>query len=774
MRLSPYNSGDSNVTTTSSQTNLNEMAIGLGSTATNASPVTATAYGWQVAKAQTGTVGIDAISAWADYTGKGVSVGIFDDGVAGVGKHATAVTGILVGKTAADGGPAGVAYGASAATLKILGLDMAATAAGMATQNSYDVANHSWGYATAFAADASKAGYAEIISSFGVAAETGRGGLGTVMTVSAGNNKGQNTDVNASNFASDRHVITVGAVTSEGELTDYSSKGASLLVAAPSGGGTKGGVTTTDLTGSAGYSTGDVTDSFGGTSAAAPQVAGVAALMLEANDQLGWRDVKSIIAMTAAPVVSAPSTVNADLHWNGGGHTFSNDVGFGLLDARAATRLAETWTETSTSQNEVSVSAATTASVAIKDTATSSFTLDLAAGVDIESVSLALDAYHGRVSDLVIELISPAGTISQLLAGDNGGGVFNDWTMTSNAFLGEESGGTWTVRITDLLAGKAGIINNATLSVYGSEVTADERFVFTDAFSANSHETHHLNEAHAGGFDQLNASAVSSNSYIDINTGATSVIAGRAVINDAGSEFEAAFGGDGNDTVVGNATANLLWGGRGNDIIFGGAGDDILIPGAGKNTVDGGAGVDTLRLDGGRTDWTFDSLSMGDKIDFAVHSVNGDSNAVTSVERVLFDDAILAFDIDDNAGEGYRIYQASFDRAPDIEGLTYWVKQLDTGMELKEVALRFMDSDEFVDRYGRDIDDAEFVENIYQNVLDRAPDQDGYDFWLDTLSNGEFDRADVLLRFSESHENIANTEAQISHGVLLTNDYAIF
>ena len=114
----------------------------------------------------------------------------------------------------------------------------------------------------------------------------GRDGLGNIITWAAGNGLTSDDDSNYDGYANSRFTIAVTAITHLGEQSYYAEPGANILVAAHSNGDGES-ITTTDIVGSGGYnSSGNITDTFGGTSSATPLASGVIALMLEANQNL--------------------------------------------------------------------------------------------------------------------------------------------------------------------------------------------------------------------------------------------------------------------------------------------------------------------------------------------------------------------------------------------------------------------------------------------------------------------------------------------------------
>lgn len=177
------------------------------------------------------------------------------------------------------------------------------------------------------------------------------------------------------------------------------------------------------------------------------------------------------------------------------------------------------------------------------------------------------------------------------------------------------------------------------------------------------------------------------------------------------------------------------------------------------------AGIDTLQYTraGSGYSWQKDTSGAG----WVIRSVSDGVDRVVDVERIKFSDKTIALDIDGNAGQAYRIYQAAFDRKPDNSGLKYWISQIDGGSSLENVANAFIGSQEFQYKYGNNLSNGEFVTKIYNNVLHRNPDQGGYDYWLSQINSGSMTKAAVLAGFAESAENKAALIGVIGNGIEL-------
>ena len=106
-----------------------------------------------------------------------------------------------------------------------------------------------------------------------------------------------------------------------------------------------------------------------------------------------------------------------------------------------------------------------------------------------------------------------------------------------------------------------------------------------------------------------------------------------------------------------------------------------------------------------------------------------------------------------------RLYTAAFGRKPDANGLQFWVDVIsDPVVSYKDVSKSFVDSSEFSSIAAPDSSSEFFATALYQNVLGRAPDPSGLVYWINQLDSGLQDRADVLIGFANSSENIALQE----------------
>lgn len=334
--------------------------------------------------------------AWTRTKGEGVTVAIIDDGVelthrdlaanAVAELHYDFELSITNGNHRTDGDNHGTAaVGLIAAAMNGVGIVGVAPGAKFASWNIYPtntppsrsyiapeklakvftyqtnvvaVQMHNWSETrTGYAFFAPSPIESESISN---AITFGRNGKGVVMVRPAGNvhynpNTGEwfGRNVNDDAFASDPRVINASAARSDGRVTSYADRGAPILVAGLSGDLTEGypNVFTTDRAGTLGLNpvtfpteperADYVFDVFGytGTSASAPMISGVCALILSANPDLSYRDVQQILIHASRHIDKA----DPELHRNGAGYSITHRVGFGIPDAGEAVRLADAW-----------------------------------------------------------------------------------------------------------------------------------------------------------------------------------------------------------------------------------------------------------------------------------------------------------------------------------------------------------------------------------------------------------------------------------------------
>lgn len=616
---------------------------------------------------------------WDEFTGAGVQVGVYDDGVqsthpdlaanydasrhlrhgnitydpapitltgANPDAHGTSVAGIIAAAANNGLGGTGVAFGASITGVNFLSDPRLQTEAmshqALLHAASFDVMSNSWGYNPYFEPfqNASIAGStaALVIADYHNAVVAGRGGLGTIIVQAAGN---ESSNAQADGINTARELISVAALLPDGSAQSYTNFGANILVAAGAA------EVTTDLVGSAGYNTaigtaGNYQTDFGGTSAATPVVSGVVALMLDANVGLGWRDVQEVLAnsarMTGSVVggsasyettgtrfqdidrlVSGVLTRGTD-SWNDGGRAISWDYGFGRVDAYAAVRLAEVWTQISgaahTSTNEQSLTVSNAADrnlvyTASRGLAQSAVTVSSHLQIEHIAVTVSLDFQTAAAANFVaLKLVGPAGATFDIVgAGD----LYNSdirtswtWEFGLTQALGLDAFGTWTVQMFDASGsaiGNSGSINNISVEFFGAafdvnnihHVTQD----FLTAFTADGGGLRDkaISDTN-GGQDWLQMATLAGNISVSLIAGANfsvaGVVWGRIAV---GSVIENIVTGDGADIITGNALANRLMGMRGNDQIAGGDGNDNVSGGLGHDLLGGGNGNDTL--DGG-------------------------------------------------------------------------------------------------------------------------------------------------------------------------------
>jgi len=242
-------------------------------------------------------------------------------------------------------------------------------------------------------------------------AQRGRRGLGSIYVFAAGNGGFLVQDCCAFNgYVNSIYTIAITGINSDGSIPTYGERCTGIMAVTYSRdifGSDSSKVVTADTNNTC-------KDTFGASSASAAMASGLIALMLSAKRNLTWRDVQHIIVWTARPVIR-------DWTMNKAGLRVNDYVGFGLMDAKKMVELATNWTTVPPKVNCTIVRPPTNNSI-IPSKGTLVVPINLSNWSTfcgdrinyLEHVEVSVNLNYTRRGDLLIKLISPHGTVSNL------------------------------------------------------------------------------------------------------------------------------------------------------------------------------------------------------------------------------------------------------------------------------------------------------------------------------------------------------------------------
>ncbi|XP_044019968.1 furin-like protease 2 isoform X2 [Aphidius gifuensis] len=425
--------------------------------------------------------------AWQKgYTGKGVVVSILDDGIQtnhpdlalnydhdastdindndddpmprdnGDNKHGTRCAGEVAAVAFNQYCGVGVAYNASIGGVRMLDGPVndavEARALGL-NPNHIDIYSASWGPEDDGKTVDGPGPLARRAFIYGVT--SGRKGKGSIFVWASGNG-GRHTDsCNCDGYTNSIFTLSISSATQGGYKPWYLEECSSTLASTYSSGtpGNDKSVATVDM--DAKLRPDHIcTVEHTGTSASAPLAAGIAALALEANPNLTWRDMQYLVVLTSR---SGPLEKETGWILNGVKRKVSHKFGYGLMDAGAMINFAEQWTNVP--PQHICKSQEINEERPIDQTP--GYTLNVYMDVSgcagslnevrfLEHVQCKISLRFFPRGNLQLLLTSPMGTTSTLLferPRDVLSSNFDDWPFLSVHFWGEKADGRWTLQI---------------------------------------------------------------------------------------------------------------------------------------------------------------------------------------------------------------------------------------------------------------------------------------------------------------------------------------
>jgi proprotein convertase subtilisin/kexin type 2 len=298
----------------------------------------------------------------------------------------------------------------------------------------------------------------------------GRNGLGSIFVWASGDG-GEDDDCNCDGYAASMWTISINSAINNGENAHYDESCSSTLASTFSNGGRnpETGVATTDLYGRC-------TRSHSGTSAAAPEAAGVFALALEANPRLTWRDLQHLTVLTSSrnslfdgrcrdfPELGLDFPDNhvkktkdfncSHFEWqmNGVGLEYNHLFGFGVLDAAEMVMLAMVWKTAPPRFHCEAGTIDTPHEIPADGNLILELNTDACIGTPteinyLEHVQAVVTLNSTRRGDTTLYLVSPVGTRTMILSrrpkDEDSKDGFTNWPFMTTHTWGENPRGKW-------------------------------------------------------------------------------------------------------------------------------------------------------------------------------------------------------------------------------------------------------------------------------------------------------------------------------------------